>query len=248
MKEMKCDETQRRHTFIKYIGITVLALLMLVSTASADAILCKVTGSSYPNPSVVTVSPTTSPGGIFAKGSCPVTFQFNVQLQDFNETKYKQTGSFSSALGEIFPAPDGTLHVILDNNRGSYDFELGTAQVNNGFATLTVEPNYWNSVWILYDDFVPSPLPYNQEIPDEVVHFLILAEYQSPTLKIDNSMPLSFLTGYVMVNGIGDVLYNHDVTVHHVYNSSNVPEFPTIAAPLAAILGLIIVLGRKKND
>ena len=32
---MKRDETQRKHTFIKYVGITVLAFLMLVSVVGA---------------------------------------------------------------------------------------------------------------------------------------------------------------------------------------------------------------------
>ena len=32
MKEMKHDETQRRHTFIKYVGMTVLQIFIVAYT------------------------------------------------------------------------------------------------------------------------------------------------------------------------------------------------------------------------
>ena len=58
----------------------------------------------------------------------------------------------------------------------------------------------------------------------------------------------SYFIGFEDRTGTGADWDYNDIVVKMDNVNVNVPEFPTVALPVAAVLGLIFVFGRKKGD
>jgi len=71
--------------------------------------------------------------------------------------------------------------------------------------------------------------------------------YKFITPYISGQSLLNLLNGGAVVNYEGGLGTTPVLTISHGCPGSGIPEFPTIALPVAAILGLMFIFGRKRD-
>ncbi len=264
------NETQRKCVFLKCVGIATLALLMLVSTASADLWVYDMKGSSYPNPSI--------------EGQ-DVTYTINVTYSD-TET------------GEIFPANVGRcgwFHPLAGTNELLVNGSASITRSNVLPGDYNIEIICWgftNPSMDVYESMNHRVLPYVQDWqitsdnrnPATFTATFDFAETDDPTFihpevrycidayNIDDDSTCGGIEAFVPENGIvtwttpelqtGTYKVYAGYYVESVGGGSHeelfmtyyvdgekteIPEFPSVALPVIAVLGLVAIIGRKKE-
>lgn len=171
-------------------------------------------------------------------------------------------GQTADNLQEVF-GPEFTFNPILQDSSEiivtDIDKQAGF-QDTVGYYKYGPSPSNFNQLWDRPENYKGNSLP----ILDSFGQFGLYLKPQGPTdtttyytqaslnpgqqsrVKVyqDKTIKTTF---YVCFEDLTDNDYN-DVIIKLSSVSVNVPEFPTVALPVAAILGLIFVFGRRKGD
>jgi hypothetical protein len=111
-----------------------------------------------------------------------------------------------------------------------------TTQTASGYeAHFYSPPSYSNNLWGNYYQVSSS-------YPDTSGNAVIL--FSPPNTLTANADPYKIELRYTNINSEdgSEFLYLYVLSK----NQTNIPEFPSIAIPVAAVLGLVAIIGRKK--
>ncbi|MDY0386345.1 MAG: PEF-CTERM sorting domain-containing protein [Methanolobus sp.] len=149
----------------------------------------------------------------------------------------------SSVIGNTWTDADGRLAIIGENGYMTINTENPTdcfcivfaSDENDGYAEVYVDDEkvWGGDTW--------ANVATEQPIDAQKIRSLKITGLQSTTHKIEIKNP--------NVNAVNDVHNGHVTVYKYGYNCPNteIPEFPTIALPVAAILGLAFVFQRREE-
>lgn len=114
-----------------------------------------------------------------------------------------------------------------------YNYVSGTAKITKPGETKRVATEDEVSVHFVRSFFVPTDA---DPIDDSVIEVTIGPESLVP------------VGSNIVVTVVGADSKECDIELKAVQRITTIPEFPTVALPVAAILGLVFIFGRKKEE